>query len=208
MIYFIFSNVIKEDKLIVKRDSVPRLFIEGPSGKSISHQFYVGIIILDVLLTGSTTPLIEVATTDNNDEVERSNKSMSNRQDLPIDGKSKEDLENKLNHNNDELENEHRKNKCSLKNNTSTIVLAFQISDSPVPSNAPTQESSSSDDATRTPPSTLRSTESLNIGKTGDQQQKTELIASRRFSRPKILIEDVQSKLNTENETFIIDHPY
>jgi len=208
MIYFIFSNVIKEDKLIVKRDSVPRLFIEGPSGKSISHQFYVGIIILDVLLTGSTTPLIEVATTDNNDEVERSNKSMSNTQDLPIDDKSKEDLENKLNHNNDELENEHRKNKCFLKNNTSTIVPAFQILDSPVPSNASTQESSSSDDTTRTLPSTLRSTESLNTGKTGDQQSKTQLIASRRFSRPKILIEDVQSKLNTENETFIIDNPY
>jgi hypothetical protein len=193
-IFYFFSDAPKEDKLIVKRDSVPRLFIEGPSGKSICHQFYVCIIILDVLLTGSTTPLIEAATTDNNDEDERSNKSRSNTQDLHIDDKSKENLENKLNRNNDELETEHRKNKCFLKNNTSTFVLAFQIADSPVPSNTPTQESSSSDDITDIPLSTLRSTESLNTDKTDDQQPNTQLIVNKRFSRPKILIEDVQSK--------------
>lgn len=192
---FIFSNVPKNDEFIVQRDSVPRLFVEGPSGKSICHQFLtIFFIILDVLLTGSTTPLIKAATTDNNDDDERSNKSMANTPELAIDNKLKEDLENKLNRNNDELQTEHRKNKYSLKNKTSTFVLAFQIADSPVPSKAPTQESSSSDDTIRTPPSTLRSTESLTTGKTDNQKPTAQLIANRRFSRPKILIEDVQSK--------------
>jgi hypothetical protein len=81
-----------------------------------------------------------------------------------------------------------------LKNNTSNIVLAFQIADSPVASNASIQESSSFDDMTHTPPSLLRSNERFIIDKADDQQSKTQFIINRRFSRPKIAIEDVQSK--------------
>jgi len=80
-----------------------------------------------------------------------------------------------------------------LKNNTSIFVLAFQIADSPVLSNASTPQSSSFDDITHTPSSTLN-TESLTTGKTDDQQSKTQLTINKKFSRPKILAEDVQSK--------------
>jgi hypothetical protein len=81
-----------------------------------------------------------------------------------------------------------------LKNNTSIFVLAFQIADSPVLSNASTHQSSSFDDITHTPPSTLRNTESLTTEKTDDQQSETQLTINKKFSRPKILAEDVQSK--------------
>jgi hypothetical protein len=81
-----------------------------------------------------------------------------------------------------------------LKNNISAFVLTFQITDSPVLSNASTPESSSFDDTARTPPSSLRSNENLIIDKTDNQESKIQSTINRRFSRPKIAIEDVQSK--------------
>jgi len=59
--------------------------------------------------------LIEAATTDDNEDDERSNNSISNTQELPIDDKPKEDLGNKLYHNNDELQTEHSKDEYSSK---------------------------------------------------------------------------------------------
>jgi len=73
------------------------------------------MIVLNVLLTESTTPLIEETTMDNNDDNERFNKSEPDAHDLKINDKPKEDLENKLNSNNDESQTEHSKNKYFLK---------------------------------------------------------------------------------------------
>jgi hypothetical protein len=83
-----------------------------------------------------------------------------------------------------------------LKSNTSTFLRAFQMADSPAPSNASTQESSWLDETTHASP--LRSTELLITSKTDDQKPKTQLTINRRFSRPKILVEDIQSKRRNE----------
>ena len=61
------------------------------------------------LLTGPTTPLIKAPITDKNDNDERVNKSLSGMHELPSDDKSKEDLENKIIHHNNESQTEHSK---------------------------------------------------------------------------------------------------
>ncbi len=56
--------------------------------------------------------------------------------------------------------------------------------------NVSTQESSSFDNAT----DTARSIQSLAIGKTDEQQSNTSSTMNKKYSRPKILIEDVESE--------------
>ncbi len=72
--------------------------------------------------------------------------------------------------------------KDDLRNNIDLSVL----------SNVSKQKSSSFDDINGIPPLTFRSTESLPIAIT--DEQKTFLTMSKKYSRPKILIEDVQCK--------------
>jgi hypothetical protein len=76
-----------------------------------------------------------------------------------------------------------------VKTNISTLILAFQIVDLSVFSNTSKQESNSFDDLIRTPPLIFETT-----GITDEQQSKTLLTISKRYSRPKILVEDIQCK--------------
>ena len=72
-------------------------------------------MILDVLLTGSTTPVIKATTTmDNNNDDDSSKKSVSGVHDLRIDDMPKEDLTYKLDRNSDKVQNEPGKNEYSL----------------------------------------------------------------------------------------------
>jgi hypothetical protein len=123
------------------------------------------MITLDVLLTGSATPLKEAHISDDDGQ---SLESMSSANDVQVDTRSKEDQRNKLNRDEDASQ-EH--------------------------SNALMQESTSLDGTSRTPPSRLSSKESLMTDKIDDQQPSTHLTTNKIFSEPKIAIEDPSSKL-------------
>lgn len=74
-------------------------------------------MILDVSLTGSTTPTIKaITTTDDNNDDRKSKKSISSVHDAPIDDmpKAKEDLTYKLDRNSDKVQNGPSKNEYSL----------------------------------------------------------------------------------------------
>ncbi len=68
-----------------------------------------------MLFTGSATPLVEPATTDDHKYDGRSNKSRSSIQESSIDSSSEEELRNKLTRGNDQLQTKHGKNKYSPK---------------------------------------------------------------------------------------------